>query len=94
MARVTSKRQVTIPKSIADQYGIAIGDEIEFIAAGDAIRVERPGAGAPTLDRTERLARFDQATKRQQARQADTDRPSPDDRDWRRSDLYERASAR
>ncbi len=37
MAKVTSKLQVTIPKAIAHQYGIAPGDEIEFKAAGDMI---------------------------------------------------------
>ena len=30
MAKVTSKLQVTIPKAIAEQYGIKPGDEIEF----------------------------------------------------------------
>jgi AbrB family looped-hinge helix DNA binding protein len=94
MARVTSKRQVTIPKSIADQYGIASGDEIEFVAAGDAIRVQRPAARPAGLDRERRLERFDQATERQQARQKDTRRRAARDRGWRREDLYERGSAR
>jgi AbrB family looped-hinge helix DNA binding protein len=39
MAKVTSKRQVTVPKAIAEQYGIRPGDEIEWLPAGDAIRV-------------------------------------------------------
>ena len=94
MARVTSKRQVTIPKSIADRYGIATGDEIEFVPAGDAIHVQHQGEHARRLDRNERLARFDRATERQQARQAQTPLQRTEDRGWRRDDLYERGSAR
>lgn len=93
MARVTSKRQVTIPKAIADRYGIASGDEIEFLAAGDAIRVERIGSSSKALDRDERLRRFDEATERQRARQQ-SPRPTPGDRGWSRDELYERAGAR
>ncbi len=39
MSKVTSKLQVTIPKVIANQYGIKPGDEIEFLPAGESIRV-------------------------------------------------------
>ncbi|HEY7724128.1 MAG TPA: AbrB/MazE/SpoVT family DNA-binding domain-containing protein [Anaeromyxobacteraceae bacterium] len=39
MARVTSKLQVTVPKALADRYRMRPGDEIEWQAAGDAIRV-------------------------------------------------------
>ena len=42
MAKVTSKLQVTIPKHIAEEYGIAPGDEVEFVPAGDSIRVIPP----------------------------------------------------
>jgi AbrB family looped-hinge helix DNA binding protein len=94
MARVTSKRQVTIPKAIADRYGIATGDEIEFVPAGDAIRIERQEEGARSLDRDQRLERFDRATKRQQARQTTTAQQASEDRGWQRDDLYERGSAR
>jgi AbrB family looped-hinge helix DNA binding protein len=94
MARVTSKRQVTIPKVIADRYGIAAGDEIEFIPAGDAIRVRRSAINGPRLDPDRRLERFDRATERQQARQKAKRRPAGGDRGWRREDLYERGSAR
>ena len=40
MPKVTSKLQLTVPKKIADQYGIRPGDELEWIPAGDSIRVE------------------------------------------------------
>ncbi len=94
MARVTSKRQVTIPKAIADQYGIAPGDMIEFVPAGDAIRVQPPGVRAVGLDREQRLERFDRATQRQQTRQQTKPPRTRGDRGWRREDLYERGSAR
>jgi len=94
MARVTSKRQVTIPKAIADRYRIVSGDEIEFLPAGDAIRVERTGAEHQGLGREQRLQRFDQATERQRARQKRPQRRTPDGRGWSREELYERADAR
>lgn len=95
MARVTSKRQVTIPKAIADRYSIAPGDVIEFLPAGDAIRVQPSSPRPPSADRDERLARFDGATKRQQARQGgERGRAAARGRGWRREDLYERARAR
>ncbi len=94
MARVTSKRQVTIPKAIADRYRIASGDEIEFLPAGDAIRVQRTGAKPGGPDRDQRLQRFDQATERQRAREEGRRSGAPGDRGWRREELYERAGAR
>ena len=42
MAKVTSTLQVTVPKALADRYGIGPGDEIEWEAAGDVIRVVPP----------------------------------------------------
>lgn len=93
MARVTSKRQVTIPKAIADRYDIEPGDEIEFLAAGDGIRVQTSAARSGVLDRDRRLELFDQATARQQERQK-TRRRRGRGRGWRREELYERAGAR
>jgi len=93
MAKVTSKRQVTIPKAIADRYGIVSGDEIEFLPAGDAIRVQRPPDKHSALDRDERCERFDRATERQQARGKTSRRHAPADRGWGREDLYQRGSA-
>ncbi len=93
---MTSKRQVSIPKAIADQYGLAPGDEIEWLPAGDAIRVVRAGSGpGEPLDTKARLKLFDQATARQREREA-ARRPatSPKQRGWTRDDLYGRARAR
>ena len=39
MSKVTSRFQVTMPKKIADRYAIRPGDEIDWVAAGDVIRV-------------------------------------------------------
>ena len=69
MAKVTSKLQVTVPKALADRFGIAPGDEIAWEPAGDAIRVV-PGPKRDRRDAAARARVFDQATKRQQERQA------------------------
>jgi AbrB family looped-hinge helix DNA binding protein len=42
MSKVTSKLQVTVPKSIADRFNIKPGDNIEWEAAGEIIRVVPP----------------------------------------------------
>ena len=98
MAKVTSKLQVTIPKAIADRFGIHPGDDIEWIPAGDAIRVEKVarsprGPTASEIDR--RLELFDLATARQAERQAATAPPAvAATRGWRRDDLYDRDRSR
>lgn len=95
MAKVTSKRQVTIPKEIADRYGIASGDEVEFRAQGaETIQVRRAGAAAPVIDRASRLALFDAATERQHRRQAERPNARPADRGWSREELYQRGRPR
>jgi AbrB family looped-hinge helix DNA binding protein len=105
MAKVTSKRQVTIPKHIADEYGIEAGDEISWIAEGSTIRVV-PGAEQPaesdSVDVEERLRLYDRATVRQRRRQG---KGSPTRtggsvevrrkrRGWSREDLYDRGVPR
>jgi bifunctional DNA-binding transcriptional regulator/antitoxin component of YhaV-PrlF toxin-antitoxin module len=93
MAKVTSKLQVTVPKALADRYRIRPGDDIEWQAAGDAIRVvpprRRPGGDVAT-----RLKLFDQATVRQQERQAAAPARQAGGRGWTREDLYRRGRAR
>ncbi len=44
---MTSKLQVTVPKALADRYGIRPGDHVRFEEAGEVIRVLPAGAGAP-----------------------------------------------
>jgi AbrB family looped-hinge helix DNA binding protein len=95
LAKVTSKLQVTIPKRVAEQYGIAPGDEIEFVPAGDVIRLVPKGrrVRAP-LGYEERLRLFDAATARQRDRESRMQLPAPGERDWRREDLYTRGKPR
>lgn len=98
MAKVTSKLQVTIPKRIADQYGIAPGDDVEFVPAGDSIRLIPAGqrVSEPRLSLAERLRLFDEARARQRLREKEMKIPAtaPAERDWRREDLYTRGKPR
>jgi len=100
MPKVTSKLQLTVPKKIADQYGIRPGDELEWIPAGDSIRVElarRKAKAGHELTTAERLALFDanmervdklQAEKLKEARAKGT-RITRENRGWTREELYE-----
>jgi len=105
MAKVTSKLQLTVPKAIADQYGIRPGDELEWVPAGDAVRVVL--AKSQRRQRRsiqERLALFDQTTERQRQREANPVsaenpvesgwKPHEAERGWRREDLYTRGRSR
>jgi len=91
MPRVTSKLQLTVPRAIADQYGIRPGDELQWIAAGEAIRVipaEKINLNGQERTVKERLDLFDQATQRQR-RQAKAGKVvSPAARGWKREELY------
>jgi AbrB family looped-hinge helix DNA binding protein len=72
MAKVTSKLQITLPKRIAEQYGIVPGDEIRFESTGHSITIIPGKQLAQTkLSREERLRLFDEATRRLEARAAE-----------------------
>jgi bifunctional DNA-binding transcriptional regulator/antitoxin component of YhaV-PrlF toxin-antitoxin module len=97
MAKVTSKLQLTVPKAVADRYKILPGDELEWIPAGESIRVEivgRKRKAEMLLSREERLELFDQATERQRQREATllngNPRPvaEPEGRGWTREEIY------
>jgi len=97
MPKVTSKLQLTVPKKIADQYGIKPGDELEWIPAGDSIRVElarRKSRAGQKLTVKERLALFDEGTRRLdklQAAELKKNRGKSvtrETRGWTREDLY------
>lgn len=100
MPKVTSKLQLTVPKKIADQYGIRPGDELEWIPAGESIRVElvrRRAKEGHSLSHDERVALFDanmkwidelQADQLKEARAKDT-RLTRETRGWTREELYE-----
>jgi AbrB family looped-hinge helix DNA binding protein len=94
MSKVTSKMQVTVPKAIAERFGIRPGAEIDWVASGDFIRVVPPSQAAP-LDVEVRLKLFDEATRRQRAREARTPREpkASGERGWSREELYERRGA-
>ena len=93
MARVTSKLQVTIPKAIAVRYGIAPGTDLEWLEAGEAIRVVPPSTYPQALDRERRLELFDAATVRERARgETSGNAREASDRGWTRDDLYGRGS--
>lgn len=96
MAKVTSKLQITLPKRIAEEYGIAPGDEIEFVPAGDVIQLV-PGGQAldARFSAAERVRIFDAASERQREREKHMpgDRKRRTERDWKREDLYSRGSS-
>lgn len=97
---MTSKRQVTLPKELADEYGIQPGDEIGWERAGEAIRVVPAARSRPEVTPEERLALFDEATRRREARWADasepdagTDERAVAGRGWTREELHGRGRA-
>ncbi len=97
MSKITSKFQVTLPKRLAEEYGLEPGDHIEFVAAGDIIHVLPPTHVATTeLSVEERLRAFDAATARQRQREQAMALPeaSPEARDWTRDSLYDREDTR
>jgi bifunctional DNA-binding transcriptional regulator/antitoxin component of YhaV-PrlF toxin-antitoxin module len=100
MPKVTSKLQLTVPKVIADQYGIRPGDELEWIPAGESIRVKLLGKkpkARQELSAEDRLALFDANTKWLDELHADElkrakkkgARITRENRGWTREELYE-----
>ena len=94
MAKVTSKYQVTLPRAIANQFNIRPGDDIDWVAAGEVIRVIPPGKHAVTEDLESRLRLFDQATERLRRSPSGRQNKRSRDRGWRREDLYARGRSR
>jgi AbrB family looped-hinge helix DNA binding protein len=102
-SKVTSKRQVTLPKAIADRYGIRTGDSLGWVPDGDHIRVSVGNRSTPPpLTAEERLRLFDEASARRDSLQregaacgpvapADSDRAAA--RGWTREDVNERSRA-
>ena len=91
MSKVTSKLQITIPKAIADRYGIVPGDDLEWTAGADSVRLRRTEATKPRSDVRARIALFDAATERQRLREAAAPRSAAGgERGWTREELYER----
>ena len=83
---------MTIPKSIADRYHIREGDELEFMPAGDVIRVVP--ARRVVRDPRERVKLFERALLRQREREAGRAFPEVQERGWTREDLNDRGRTR
>jgi len=99
MSRVTSKLQITIPRALARRHAIGPGSELTFEDAGEALRLvpARENRGDQGADPEERLRLFDEATRRQRARDESVLRRLSDtgpDRGWTREDLYDRVLPR
>lgn len=95
---MTSKLQLTVPKVIAEKYGIRPGDELEWTPAGDSIRVRRVKSEAKAdLNVQKRLALFDENTTWLDELQAEElrywksneRRITRENRGWTREELYE-----
>ena len=95
MSKVTSKLQVTIPKALAERYGISPGQDVQWLEAGEAIRVVPQAAQRASADKAKRLPLFDQATARQRDRESarPLEPQAEGERGWTREDLYERDGA-
>jgi AbrB family looped-hinge helix DNA binding protein len=94
MAKVTSKYQVTVPKTIAEKYHIRPGDDIAWVPAGEVIRVIPSSKQVAPQGRESQLRLFDQATERHRKRPAARAAGRPRDRGWTREDLYGRGRSR
>ena len=95
MPKVTSKLQLTVPKAIADQYGIRPGDELQWVPTGETIHVIPKGKNnlaEQARPVKERLELFDRATQRQRRRlrKATQAVSRPAGRGWKREELYGR----
>ena len=94
MTRVTGKFQITLPKRLVDAFGIRVGDEVELVAAGDAIRIVPASSTRSGLSAQERLRLFDEATQRMTASVKAKKLPPATDRGWTREELYDRGRTR
>ena len=107
MSKVTSKLQVTLPKAIADRYGVSPGADLVFEPAGESIRVlvaREPGSFRTGASVADKQALFDAATQRQARRNrgyrlragapGQKGVKADADRGWSRAGLYDRARTR
>ncbi|NDE01375.1 MAG: AbrB/MazE/SpoVT family DNA-binding domain-containing protein [Gammaproteobacteria bacterium] len=95
MAKVTSKLQLTLPKRLAEQVGIAAGDEVDVAVAGEGLRIAPTGRTPCTgLSAAERLRLFHEASARQAVRDQTLAGFATPSRDWTREELYRRGEPR
>jgi AbrB family looped-hinge helix DNA binding protein len=94
MTKVTGKLQITLPKRLAETYGIQVGDEVEIVAAGESIAIVPARGSRSVLSPEERLRHFDEASRRIEARRQRGSRGRAKDRGWSREELYTRGRPR
>jgi bifunctional DNA-binding transcriptional regulator/antitoxin component of YhaV-PrlF toxin-antitoxin module len=94
VAKVTGKLQITLPKALAEQCGIRVGDELELRPIGRSIQIDKRSLRDASRVRRERLVHFDGATARQRARERTIHLARARSRGWTRAELYTRARAR
>ncbi len=96
MAKVTSKLQLTLPRRMAERFGIQPGDEIQWVASADGIRIVPQRGGPTVISPTDKLDLFDESIARQKKRGKRRQPPSAKraDRGWNREDLYTRGGPR
>jgi len=101
MPKVTSKLQITLPKALATQYGIEPGDEIDFQAVGESIRLTPKKTPRPRLSLEERIRIWTDANKVLRThwdsagwvgQSIQSEHSAPTDRGWTRDELYERVN--
>ena len=94
MSKVSSKLQVTVPKAIAERYGIRPGDDIRFEEAGETIRIVPADARRQKkrLDTETRLRMFDEAMARHDAREEAKPASRATVRGRTREELYTRGN--
>ena len=90
MSKVTSKYQVSIPKTLAEKVGIRIGDELVWEDAAGTLRARAATLPKTGFSASERLRLFDAATARQEKRARARRLPRGNSRGWNREDLYRR----
>lgn len=90
MGKLTTKYQLTVPKSVSKTAGLKPGDELECEPAGNTIQV-RPKTQNPVTARstTDQLILFDLATERQRHRERSQVNSPVAERGWTRDELYE-----
>ncbi|MCA9424713.1 MAG: AbrB/MazE/SpoVT family DNA-binding domain-containing protein [Candidatus Omnitrophica bacterium] len=93
MAKVTSKLQLTLPKSLAEECHIQPGDRVRCERVGDSILLSAETSRASEDIRT-RLEIFDHAADRRRKRARVGRKAPPKDRGWTREDLYHRGGSR
>ena len=93
MSRITSKLQVTIPKHLAELFGLGPGDEIQWVPDAGTLRILLPGSRS-SLTVEERLSLFNLASGRIRRGAIPVPGTELRDRGWTREELHERRGGR